>query len=103
MRENRPTDKRQREIRRPYTNHNRGLNSFRLGQIFSVIYNLAIILLTFWLVNKGEQNLALTIFVINAALIALGILFTFFDKKNNPYKPRRGDRNFRGRRGEARN
>ena len=76
--------------------HSRGFNSFRLGQIFSIIYNLAILYLVYKLTQSQEKGLALEIFFGNIALITFGLLITSFNRKNNFNKPRR-DRRFRNR------
>lgn len=90
MRENR----RFHDQRRHHPRSN--FNSFRLGQIFGIIYNLAVLFLVYKLVQSQERDLALKVFFGNAALIAFGFLITSFNRKNNFNKPRR-DRRFRNR------
>src|SRR4051812_12223109 len=50
--------------------------SFRLGQFFGVIYNLALLVLVYDLIQEGEKDLALKIFFGNIALIAFALLVT---------------------------
>lgn len=80
-------------------NHSRSrkksMSTFKLGQIFSVTYNLALLAFVFYLVRNGKDDLALKIFSINAALIAFGILVTFVER--NFVKKNKG-RNSQGQR-----
>ncbi len=55
--------------------------SFRLGQIFSFGYNLAVIYLVYTLIQQGEKDLALKIFFGNLMLIAFALILTFFSNK----------------------
>jgi hypothetical protein len=73
--------------------------SFRLGQIFGIIYNLALLFLVYDLVQAGEKDLALKIFFGNLALIAFALLVTSIERKVLSKKPpRRGGRDrFKGR------
>lgn len=55
--------------------------SFRLGQVFSFGYNLAVIYLVYTLIQQGEKDLALKIFFGNLMLIAFALILTFFSNK----------------------
>lgn len=70
--------------------HVSGKTFFRAGQIFSIIYHLALLLLIVILVQKGEVKTALKIFAINAAIVIFATLVStierIFFNKNRPYK-----------------
>jgi uncharacterized membrane protein len=68
--------------------------SFRLGQIFGVIYNLALLALVYDLIKSDEKDLALKLFFGNIALIAFALLVTSIERKVLSKKPpRRGSNN----------
>jgi hypothetical protein len=67
--------------------------SFRLGQIFGLIYNLALLYLVYDLIQDGEKNLALKIFLSNIAIIAFALLVTSVERKIISRKPPRRMRN----------
>ncbi len=73
----------------------RSMSTFKLGQIFSITYNIALLSFVFYLVKNGKDDLAIKIFAINAALIAFGILITFIER--NFVKKNKG-RNYQGQR-----
>jgi hypothetical protein len=51
----------------------RRINFFRSGQIFSVVYHLSLLILLYILIEKGESDIALKVFAINAGIV----LFAF--------------------------
>lgn len=67
--------------------------SFRLGQVFGLIYNLALLYLVYDLIQDGEKNLALKIFFSNIAIIAFALLVTSLERKIISRKPPRRMRN----------
>ena len=72
--------------------------SFRLGQIFSLIYNVSIIILIYTLVTIGEKKLAIIIFCVSASIIIFAIAVLAFEKRvfsRNSFKS--GARNYRAR------
>ncbi len=74
--------------------------SFRSGQIFGLIYNLALLYLVYDLIQSGEKSLAVKIFALNCALIAFALIVTSIERRTLSKKPpRRGsrDKNFRTR------
>lgn len=62
---------------------------FRLGQVFGLIYNLAILYVVFELAKAGEKTLALKIFALNIALIVFALIFTSIERKISSRKPQR--------------
>ena len=80
-------------------------STFRLGQVFGLIYNLAVLYLVYDLVQDGEKDLALKIFVLNIGIIAFALLVTSVERKVLTRKPARKsrDRNFKGRGNNNRN
>ena len=67
--------------------------SFRLGQVFGLIYNLAVLYLVYDLIQDGERELAIKIFAINAAVIIFALLVTSIERKVLSRKPPRRMRN----------
>ena len=67
--------------------------SFRLGQLFGLIYNLAVLYLVYDLIGDGEKELAVKIFAINAAVIIFALLVTSIERKVLSRKPPRRMRN----------
>ena len=67
--------------------------SFRLGQIFGLIYNLAVLYLVYDLIQGDEKELAVKIFAINAAVIIFALLVTSIERKVLSRKPPRRMRN----------
>jgi hypothetical protein len=67
--------------------------SFRLGQAFGLIYNLALLCLVYDLIQDGEKGLALKIFALNAAIIAFALLVTSIERRVLSKKPPRRMRN----------
>lgn len=67
-----------------------GKTFFRAGQIFTIIYHLSLLALIYILVEKGEVEVGLKIFAINAALLVIATLVStierIFFNKNRPYK-----------------
>lgn len=65
--------------------------SYRTGQVFGLVYNLALLALIYVLVGNGQQDLALKLFVANIALIVLILVVTSVERKVSARKPpRRG-------------
>ena len=76
--------------------------TFRLGQVFGLAYNLAILYVTYALIQDGEKDLALKIFGSNLALIAFALLVTGVERKvlsRKPARKSRDNKNFKGRGG----
>ncbi len=73
--------------------------TFRLGQVFGLIYHLAVLYVVYNLIQDGEQSLALKIFAANLALVAFALLVTGVERKILSRKPaRKGrDKNFKPR------
>lgn len=70
--------------------HNR---TFRMGQVFGLIYNSAVLYLVYDLIQSGEKKLALQIFIANIALLAFALLVTAIERRVISRKPpRRGSR-----------
>ena len=68
--------------------------SFRMGQLFGFIYNVALLGLVYDLIQNEEKELALNIFAINAGVIAFALLVTAIERKVLSRKPaRRNGRN----------
>ena len=63
--------------------------SFRLGQFFGLIYNLAVLYLVYDLIKDGEKTLALKILILNFGIIAFAILVTAIERKILSRKPAR--------------
>lgn len=66
--------------------------TFRLGQFFGLIYNLAILYVVYDLIQLGEKSLAIKIFALNLALIAFAVLVTSIERKILTRKPARKTR-----------
>ena len=70
--------------------HNR---TFRMGQVFGLIYNSAVLYLVYDLIQNGDKKLAIQIFIANIALLAFAILVTAIERRVISRKPpRRGGR-----------
>ncbi len=67
--------------------------SFRLGQVFGLIYNLALLCLIYNLIQNGEKELALKIFALNVAIVAFAMLVTSIERRVITRKPPRRTRN----------
>jgi hypothetical protein len=65
-------------------------NSSKLiGQIFGLIYNLALLYLVYDLAKSGSEKLAIWIFALNAGLIIFAVIYTkrsFKHKSHNSYR-----------------
>jgi len=85
----------QQEQHRQHRHHNRHENSHpsnrnnfkrsnskRFGQIFGLIYNIALIYFVADLAKSGNEELALKIFAINAAVIVIAALLNKRSSKN---------------------
>ena len=59
----------------------RYLTTYRIGQFFGFIYNLALLYLVYDLIKNGEKTLALQIFALNTAIIAFVILTFLIERK----------------------
>ncbi len=65
--------------------------SLRIGQVFGLLYNLALLAVVYDLIKDGEKDLALKIFFGNLAIIAFALLVTSLERKISSRKPpRRG-------------
>lgn len=74
--------------------------TFRLGQVFGLVYNLAVLYVVYTLIQDGEKTLALKIFAANLALIAFAILVTGVERKvlnRKPARKGRDGKNFKPR------
>jgi len=69
--------------------------NFRLGQVCGLIYNLALLYLIYDLIQGGEKNLALKLFVGNLAIIAFALLVTSIERRVLSRKPPRRNHNSR--------
>jgi uncharacterized membrane protein len=69
--------------------------SFRIGQIFGIIYNILILAVVVDLSQNGNNELALQIFFINALLMALAILVGKSDGRSSRKPVRRNAPNKR--------
>lgn len=58
----------------------RKFNLFRSGQIFGIVYHLALFLLLYILVEKGESKLALKVFVINAGIVLSAFIISTLER-----------------------
>lgn len=82
--------------------------SFCLGQVFGLIYNLALLYLVYVLVREGEKMIAMKIFVLNIAIIAMALVFPALKRKSKNLrnhdrrKPNRYDSNRYERGGKRR-
>lgn len=63
--------------------------SYRAGQLFGLIYNLALLVLIFVLVKNDDKDLALKLFIANAILIILALIVTSIERKVSARKPPR--------------
>lgn len=77
-------------------------STFRAGQIFGLIYNLALLYLVYDLIQDGEKILALKIFALNIAIIGFALLVTMVERKILSRKPPRRSFNNRGRNDQRR-
>ena len=69
--------------------------TFRLGQIFGLTYNLALLAVIYRIFQAGEKTLALQIFALNAAVISFAFLVTAIERRIfNKRHPR--NKNWRG-------
>lgn len=66
--------------------------TYRIGQFFGFIYNLALLYFVYFLIKKNMHDLALKIFTINAFLIGFIVIITAFERKIVARKKR--DRKF---------
>jgi len=74
--------------------------TFRLGQVFGLVYNLAVLYVVYTLIQDGEKTLALKIFTANLALIAFAVLVTGVERKilnRKPTRKGRDGKNFKPR------
>ena len=62
--------------------------STRIGQVFGLIYNLALLGVVANLINSGEKELGIKIFTINAVAIAFIALITTFERRVFSRRPR---------------
>jgi hypothetical protein len=56
------------------------LSFYRVGQIFSITYQLSLLVLIYLLVTKGQQEMALKVFVINAGIVILSLVFSSIER-----------------------
>ncbi len=68
-------------------------SSFRMGQVFGLIYNIALLFVIYNLIKEGEKDLAIKIFTLNIAIIAFAILVTSIERKILSRKPMRKGKN----------
>jgi len=96
--------KREQEHRHQWQDKFLKLNNttFRAGQLFGLIYNLALLYLVYDLIQNGEKDLALKIFTLNIAIIAFALLVTTVERKILSRKPRRRNFNNRNEGGDQR-
>jgi uncharacterized membrane protein len=63
---------------------------YKWGQIFALLYNIALLALVGSLIKDGNQELAVKLFVINATLMVFALLVTFVERRiMNRRPPRR--------------
>jgi hypothetical protein len=73
--------------------------SFRIGQLFGLIYNLALVYILYVLIRGGDKDLALKIFTLNAALIAFAVGLSTFEKRifARNFSQKKSGKKFKGR------
>ncbi len=69
--------------------------SFRLGQFFGFVYNIALLYITYDLIKSGEKKLAVIIFASNIMLIVFALIVTKIERKIINRKPPRKNRDER--------
>ncbi len=57
-----------------------GKTFFRAGQIFSVIYHLSLLVLLYILIEKGQTDSALKIFLINAVIVISATIISTIER-----------------------
>lgn len=62
---------------------------YKWGQILAFIYNILLLGLILYLVESGDNELALKLFLINAVLMTFAILVTFIERRVMNRKPPR--------------
>jgi hypothetical protein len=72
------------------TSHN---FTYRIGQLFGFIYNIALLYVVYDLITSGEKDLGLKIFAINAALMIFLILITTIERRIFSRRPSMRPRN----------
>lgn len=97
--ESSPNSRDSRHPRNSFKSHPPKRSSSKLiGQVFGLIYNLALLYLIYDLAQSGSEKLALGLFAINAGLIlfaAISAKRSFNNKSNSSYN--RDGRNNRSR------
>ncbi|MFT6220525.1 MAG: putative membrane protein [Rickettsiales bacterium] len=63
--------------------------SYKLGLFFGFIYNFGLLFLVYSLIKDGREELAITLFVVNALLIAFAIIVTKIERRVTTRKPPR--------------
>lgn len=76
--------------------------TFRIGQIFGLIYNLGLLYVVYDLIKSGKTELALQIFVINAILIAFAIIVTTTERRITSRRPVKNPKNRRSNKRDPR-
>ena len=56
------------------------ISFYRVGQVFSLTYQISLLLLLYVLVSKGQQDMALKIFVINAGIVVLSLILSSIER-----------------------
>lgn len=67
--------------------------SYRSGQIFGIIYNLAILYLVYLFYKDGDVSSAIKLFSINAAVVIFAIFFTTFERRIFTRRPEKKFKN----------
>lgn len=76
--------------------------TYKIGQIFGLIYNLGLLYVVYDLIKSGNAELALQIFVINAILMAFAIVVTTAERKINSRRPVKNPKNKRSNKNDSR-
>ena len=63
--------------------------NYKAGLLFGFIYNIALLVMIYYLINQDKESLALKLFVVNAALISFAVIVTALERKITTRKPPR--------------
>lgn len=88
--------------RRPrYDNNSRrgggglGRFFFATGQLFGLVYNLAVLYIVYDFAMRGHEDFAVKIFAINAGIMAFAIIISFFERLSSARRRQnRDNRNY---------
>lgn len=69
---------------KPYEKPKSGRFLFVFGQLFGLVYNLAVLYFVYFLVQNGNESLALKIFAINAGVMMSAIFLSMLERRLFP-------------------